>query len=243
VTSLHPRRSPVPRTRVLAAFLLSLLVLVALGAMTELLRHPAPDGGPVVDGDAEDEEGGDPRDPVVCPEPAPREGAEETGDVDVPDGLAVDSNVLYDCPSTFDGAMVRYSGEVIGDVLWRRDGAWVQLNDDVYADALGPLPAHRDYRGGNAGVGVFIPRALAEQIAFVGDHDNHGDVIDVIGTFHRVDPISTEVAIIRARTGEVARPGRPFPHAPLRDRQLVAGILVPLAIAALLWERRSNRRL
>jgi hypothetical protein len=230
-----PRR-PVRRLRILGAFLLAIVALFGLGAMTELLRHPAPGGAPL-----DPVEGGDPRDEIDCPEPEPREGRERE-DVDFSTVVRVDSNVLYDCPGTFDESLIRYRGEVVGDVLRRRDGAWVQLNDDIYAGDAGPLPAHRDFRGGNAGVGVFIPHDLAEQISFVGGPRFHGDVLEVVGVFHRVDPEADEVAIIRARQGEVVRPGRPFEDTPLRDRQVVALLLAPLALAIVLWERRAARR-
>ncbi len=230
-----PRR-PVGRLRVLAVFLLAILALFGLGAVTELLRHPAPGGGPVTP-----EDGGDPREQIDCPEPEPREGRERE-EVDFSTVVRVDSNALYDCPGTFDGSLIRYRGEVVGDVLRRRDGAWVQLNDDIYAGDAGPLPAHRDFRGGNAGVGVFIPADLADQISFVGGPRFHGDLLEVVGVFHRVDPVATEVTVIRAQDGIVARPGRPFEDVPLRDRQVVALLLAPVALLTILWERRTARR-
>jgi hypothetical protein len=231
VTAVRSPRRPVARLRVLAGFALALALLVGLGAATELLRHPPPDGGPIAPPDD-----GDVRDEVVCPDPPPREGV----DRDEPDLAGVpevSSGDLLDCPQTFDGAIVRYSGEVVGAVLRRRDGAWLQLNDDVYAEALGPLPAHRDYRGGNAGIGVFVERDLADDIAFVGGPAAQGDIVGVVGVYHRVDAVSGEVAVIRPITAEISLPGRPFEHAPLRDRRLVALLLAPIAGGLVLLER------
>ena len=239
---MSPQRvRPVPRGRVLLAAVAVMLGLGGIVAMTDLLRHPLPSGGPATP--ELDAPGADPRDPTICEEVAPREGQRRaplrpTAPQEVED---VTSNQLYDCPQTYDGRRVRYRGEVIGAVLERSGGAWVQLNDDVYAETLGPLPAHRDYRGGNAGIGVFIPHALAEQIEFVGGPQTRGDVLEVVGTFHRVGP-TAEVAVIRSAAGEVAEPGEPFADPPLRDRQVAAAIIGALALGLTVAERVASRR-
>lgn len=231
----EPRR-PVARWRILLVLLASVAALFAMGALTELLRHPAPGGGPIV---PEDE--ADPRAEVTCPEPEPREGRARE-EVDFSSIVRVGSDALYDCPQTYDDSIVRYRGEVVGAVLRRRDGAWVQLNDDIYAGDAGPLPSHRDFRGGNGGVGVFISAELADEITFVGGPSSHGDVLEVVGLFHRVDPIAGEVTVIRAQDGRLTAPGRPFEDVPLRDRRLLALLLAPIAVGAIIWERRTARR-
>ncbi len=156
--------------------------------------------------------------------------------------MTVTSSQLYDCPQSFDGMRVRYRGEVIGAVLHRDGGAWVQLNDDVYGETLGPLPSHRDYRGGNAGIGVFIPAAVAEDITHVGGPQTRGDVVEVVGAYNRVDAVSVESSIIRAEQGSIVIPGQPFADPLLPERRPVAAALVIFAAAMTAGERFVRRR-
>ena len=231
---------PVPRWRVFAGTVLLLAGLFALGAMTQLLRHPLP-GGETLGPPELEAAAGDPRDEAVCPEPLPREG-QPRQDVPVQDLQRVTSTELYNCPQTYDGTVVRFRGEAIGAVLWRGDHAWVHLNDDVYSEVLGPLPTHRGYRGGNAGVGALVPRELAAQIRHVGGPKHRGDVLEVIGVFQRVDPATREVAILRVQHGQVTTPGGVYSDPILVDRLVVAAIVGPLALGLVVVKRIQGRR-
>lgn len=226
------RRRPVPRRRVAIGAALVLLLLAAVFSAGELLRHPVR----VTTVPEEQLAGGDPRDEVICPEPQPREGQERDSQGETPQPLQVSSNQLYDCPQTYDGQQVVYRGEVVGALLPRDYGVWTQLNDDVYAELLGPLPAHRDYRGGNAGVGVLLPPEVAAEVSFVGGPQTRGDVLEVSGTFQRVDATG-EVAVIRADDGQLTASGEPYPDPPLADRRIVAILALLVAIGAVVAER------
>ncbi len=227
-----PRRRPIPRPTVALGALSLLALLGAVVGVGELLRHPP---SPTASEETQ-LAGSDPRTPLSCPEPQPREGQERDTTDDTLRPVRVTSNELFDCPQTYDGQRVLYRGEVVGALLERGTGVWTQLNDDVYAEGLGPLPAHRDYRGGNAGVGVLLPAPLAREVAFVGGPQTRGDVLEIRGIFHRVDPAG-EVAVIRADTGEVAVRGRPYVDPPLRDRR-IAALLAMVAGVALFWAER-----
>lgn len=230
-------RRPVERMRVAFGALGLIAMLGALVLIGEVLRHPDLPTG-VNEGQLQ---GSDPRDAVECPQPLPREGQERDGDQPVAAIVDVTSNDLYSCPEFYDGERVRYRGEAVGALLHRDAGTWVQLNDDVYAELLGPLPAHRDYRGGNAGVGVLLPRALSAQISHIGGPQTRGDVLEIEGTFNRVDP-SGEVAVIRADSAVVTTAGEPFPDRLLSDRRIVAIIAVLIAAATVVAERVVARR-
>ncbi len=236
-----PRIAPVSRPRVLAATVAGLAMLAGVVTLTEWLRYPLPAGGSVA---AETRlAGADPRDEIICETPVPREGIPRSPDPVVPgEASTVTSNQLYDCPETYDRRAVSYRGEVVGAVLRRGGNAWVHLNDDPYAGDVGPLPAHRDFRGGNAGVGVFIPGSLADTITVIGGPQTRGDVLEVVGEFHRVDAASGEVTIIRARDGSVVREGGALPDTPLRDRQVVAVLLGLAATAVVAAERVVARQ-
>jgi hypothetical protein len=228
-TGPAPRRTPVRPVR--RSVLLGSLVLLVAGLVlaieaVDLLRHPPAGGEPAVaEADA------DPRLEIECP------------DLDIlPAVTDVTSNDLYDCPLAFDGRAVSYTGEVVGAVLRRRGHAWVHLNDDVYAGVRGPLPAHRDYQGGNGGVGVRIPSTLAADIERVGGPAGRGDLLRIEGVFHRVHPGSREAAVIVATSGSVAAPGQPFVDPILPDRAVAALLLGTLALGLAISERIVARR-
>ena len=246
---------PVPRPRVFAGAVILFALIAGLIVVVEALRHPLPEGIDEDVGLAEDDS--DPRLPSVCEETLPREGQERTTDqagqapgaeIGPADDVVgnrpatVTSSQLYDCPQLWDGVSVRYTGEVIGAVLRRDGGAWVQLNDDVYANLRGPLPAHRDYRGGNAGIGVHIPPEMADQIEWVGGPDTRGDRLVVIGTFHRVDPATAEVAVIRAGAGQIDQRGSRIERPDLPDRRRLAIIVAIVAAVVAGTERVVARR-
>lgn len=198
------------------------VAVVAVWLLAEALRPP---GVPT-----SDEPLSDPRLPVVCPDEAPH-------------GELVTSGQLYDCPHLFDGVRVQYRGEVVGAVLERGDEAWVQLNDDVYAGNIGPLPAHRDFRGGNAGVGVRIDAETARSITHVGGPRARGDIVAVTGEFLRVDETTGEVAIIRSFSAEIVELGGPSARPFRLDRAVVAAaLLVGLAVLWRIDVRRERAR-
>lgn len=230
--STPTRRRPVPRGRVAVGATVVLLLLVAVVVTGEVLRHPHP---PSTMPEAQ-LEGADPRDEVLCPEPLPREGEPRDTEGETPQPLQVSSNQLYDCPQAYDGQRVVYRGEVVGALLHRDEGVWTQLNDDVYAELLGPLPAHRDYRGGNAGVGVLLPPEVAADVSFIGGPQTRGDVLEVSGTFHRIDATG-EVAVIRADDGQLTADGKPFPDPPLTDRRIAAIFAMVVAVGLVAAER------
>lgn len=228
------------RRRVVGAYaLLAIAAVAALVGLGELLRVDHPAAGP-----ATPEVAGAPdglRDEVECPVPAGREGAERPTITTGPDAAQeVSSNELYDCPEAWDGRAVRYVGEVVGAVLDRGDHAWVQLNDDVYADAVGPLPTHRDFRGGNAGVGARLLPADAAEITTVGGPGTRGDLVSVEATFRRVDPVSDEVAILEVTSLEVLRIGTAFDEPQAPARPIVAGVAAIAALAVVIVSRRRQ---
>lgn len=233
---------PVRRRRVLLGTAVGLLAFAGIVGLAEGLRHPLPSA--VATPEIQQPQS-DPRIAPQCPVPEPREDrARDQGTALGPAGapIEVTSNQLLDCPESYDRRTVRYQGEAVGGVLEREGGAWVQLNDDAYARTAGPLPAHRDYRGGNAGVGVFLPSGLSAAITTVGGPRTRGDVVEVVGVFRRVDPASGEVTVVRAQSLDVVRPGELLPDPPLRDRQVAAAVLVAVAVAMVGLQQGVARR-
>ena len=77
------------------------------------------------------------------------------------------SSELINHAKQYDGKIVTYSGEVIGDIMLRGEFAWVNIND-----------------GQNA-LGAWMSAALAKEIKFTGNHKSHGDHLEIEGVFHR----------------------------------------------------------
>lgn len=227
------------RRSLIVGAVVGLAALLAIVALAEGLRHPHP-GDLLID-----EPLADPREEVACPEPELAEEQPVDADLTLQRPVpprAVSSSDLLDCPESYNRRAVRFQGEVVGGLFRRDGGAWTQLNDDAYADLVGPLPAHRNYRGGNSGIGVLLPDDVAEQVTTVGGPRDQGDLLEVVGVFRRVDPATGEVAVIVVDSGEVVREGRPFEDVPLRDRDVAAVVLALLAVGAVVTERVVARR-
>lgn len=227
----------VRRWQAVAGLALLAGVVAGVVAVTEALRHP-PAFVP-----AEDAPGGDPRAEIQCPEqlPVPRLPRPTPEDAPPP-ATAVTSGDLYDCPAVYDGARVRYEGEVVGALMPRRGGTWTQLNDDVYATELGPLRDHHRFHGGNSGVGVRLPADVAAEVDRVGGPRARGDVLTVTGTFYREHGPTREVAVIIADQGVVTSEGERVTEAGVPARATAGGLLLLVALAVALGERFARGR-
>jgi hypothetical protein len=70
----------------------------------------------------------------------------------------------------FDGMTVKYQGEVIGDIMVRGAHAWLSVND------------------GPAALGVWTEKGIVSQIRYIGGYRIKGDIVEVVGIFHRSCP-------------------------------------------------------
>ena len=77
------------------------------------------------------------------------------------------SSELINNAKQYDGKIVTYSGEVIGDVMLRGEFAWANIND-----------------GQNA-LGIWMDALLAKEIKFTGNYKTRGDNFEITGVFHR----------------------------------------------------------
>lgn len=147
--------------------------------------------------------------------------------------LRIDSTIAVECPDQLDGRGVLYVGEVVGDVLDRADGSWVQVNDDPYALTFGPLPVAGEQAGTNSGLAVWLPDPLDDDV-LPGRARQRGTVLAVTGAFHRADPRDGGGTTIRADAIEVLHPGEPLQV----DLELapVAVAVALLAAAAVQWQ-------
>lgn len=227
-----------PRVRVLATAAAVLLLAVLIAQLRATAPHEPAEflapAAPTPD---------DPRlltcERSLADRPTTPEGA-SAGEVE-PVGRISSSQVL-ECPQAFDGAFVTYVGEVVGDVLRRRGGAWVLMNDDAYALEVGPLPAHTELRGYNSGLAVWLDGDLADLADQPGGPRWRGDVLEVRGRLHRSDPADGGGLTLRASSGEVLVEAQRA-RVPLRTGQAVAAVvLAAIAVAVVVAERRAARR-
>lgn len=77
------------------------------------------------------------------------------------------STELINNAKQYDGKLVAYSGEAIGDVMLRGEFAWVNIND------------------GQTALGVWMSAVLAKEIKFTGNYKFRGDSLEILGVFHR----------------------------------------------------------
>ena len=80
---------------------------------------------------------------------------------------AVSSTELINNAKEYDGKVVLYKGEVIGDIMARKGFAWMNVNDGVNA------------------IGIWTNKDLAKDILYTGGYKSRGDIVEVKGVFHR----------------------------------------------------------
>jgi len=79
----------------------------------------------------------------------------------------VSSSELINNAKHYDGTTVSYSGEVIGDIMVRKEYAWININD-----------------GKNA-IGIWIKKELIKDILYTGSYAAKGDLVEITGRFNR----------------------------------------------------------
>lgn len=78
----------------------------------------------------------------------------------------VSSSTLIEKAKEFNNQNVVYRGEIIGEMMCRKDGCWLNLND------------------GNFSLGIWVPKELNFSPHYLGGYKTRGDNIEVEGIFH-----------------------------------------------------------
>ncbi len=164
------RRPIHPRTTIQWLLVIALVVLTI--ALVSQLRRAQPYASPefIVRGT---DDAADALELVTCERTLPDRPVVTEGVRPEPVGRVTSGEVVT-CPDAFDGQVVVYIGEVIGDVLHRDGGAWVLMNDDAYALEVGPLDSHGDFQGYNSGLSVWLEGELADLADEAGSPDRRG---------------------------------------------------------------------
>jgi hypothetical protein len=80
---------------------------------------------------------------------------------------SISSEELINNAKNYNGNMVVYRGEVIGDIMVRGEYAWINVNDEKNA------------------IGIWIKKELTEDILFTGSYKAKGDLVEITGKFNR----------------------------------------------------------
>lgn len=150
------------------------------------------------------------------------------------------SAALVEDAADWDGQVVRFAGEAIGESMRRGDHTWIHLNDDAYGLA-GPGEAVTR-AGANSGIGIWVTAEQAGRIARFGDYRLHGDLVEVTGVFHAACPLHGGDLDIHAESLHIARAGYSTAHPISPSRVIAAGILavMTLVMLAFLAARRRH---
>lgn len=143
------------------------------------------------------------------------------------EGTGVSSNDLIDHAKDYDGTTVVFEGEVIGDILYRGEYAWLAV-----------------YDGSNT-IGCYVSAEQARQISLVGGYGKKGDTVSVEGVFRRACPEHGGDLDIHASSVTVLSTGARLVM-PLSRLVTTLAIALPLPAAVLLflvWKRRAAFRL
>jgi len=128
---------------------------------------------------------------------------------------SISSTELINNAKLYDGKIVTYEGEVIGDIMLRGEFAWINVND-----------------GQNA-IGIWIGKNLTKDIFYTGSHKFKGDVVEITGVFQRACLEHGGDLDIHAQTIRKVRQGREvLERLNINKRNLV---FVLLGVLCLVW--------
>lgn len=134
---------------------------------------------------------------------------------------------MIDNAQDYDGKVVSYAGEVVGEVMPRGDFAWANISD-----------------GQNA-IGVWLPMALARNIVYSGSYQAVGDRIEVTGIFHRACPEHGGDLDIHAEAFSVTARGRalcqPVNSGKKNTALVLGGVLCLVLILRKFWPRQRMK--
>ncbi len=147
---------------------------------------------------------------------------------DTPQGVEVNSASLVENANAWNGRVIAFKGEAIGESMVRGKMAWIHLNDDAYMWKNIEEGAKLD--GYNSGHAVWVPAEVATKIRFFGDFKHEGDVVKIVGTFNAACSQHGGDMDIHASTLEVVRVGHPVHHVFNTSRAIIAAVLLVLAL-------------
>jgi hypothetical protein len=126
---------------------------------------------------------------------------------DIAWGETVSGIRLLKNAENFDMKVVRYQGEMVGDIMRRGEYAWVNLSD------------------GSGVISVWCRFELADAIKFKGDYHTRGDTLLVEGPFRRFCLEHGGDTDLHAADVQVVKPGDVIHH-PFKRKELTGGLML-----------------
>ncbi len=127
-------------------------------------------------------------------------------------GMSISSNELIENAIKYDKQIVIYSGEVIGDIMKRGDGAWINVSD------------------GNNAIGIWLPYSETKIIKYTGQYSYIGDTVKIEGIFNKACPEHGGDLDIHFKKIEVLKEGYIIQKKVNYRNILIAGILLIFAV-------------
>jgi hypothetical protein len=146
---------------------------------------------------------------------------------DTPPGIEVNSASLVENANLWNGRIVTFKGEAIGECMVREKMAWIHLNDDAYMEKN--IEEGAALGGYNSGHAVWVSAELAREIRFFGDFKHDGDIAKVSGVFNAACREHGGDMDIHASSMEILLIGHPVRHLVNTNRMMVAAVLFVLA--------------
>ncbi len=138
---------------------------------------------------------------------------------------AVSSIDLIEKAKEYDGKMVTYEGEVIGDVMRRSNFAWVNVHD------------------GKSAIGLWMKMSEARKIIYKGNYKFRGDKLRVKGVFNRACTQHGGDLDIHVEELEIITYGYEVAHT-ISWKQVIAGaVLSVISGIMFILERVRKKRL
>jgi hypothetical protein len=146
---------------------------------------------------------------------------------ETPQGVQVNSASLVENAKAWNGRVVTFTGEAIGEAMARGKMAWIHLNDDAYM--WKNIEEGAQLEGYNSGHAIWVSADLAKKIQFFGDFKHEGDVVKIIGIFNAACPRHGGDMDIHASILEIVRVGHSVHHVINTLRAITGGGLLVLA--------------
>lgn len=137
--------------------------------------------------------------------------------------LTVNGNELVKNAHLYDGKIIEYQGEVIGDIMVRGRHVWLNVND------------------GTCAIGIWAEKSLVQNIKHTGDYNYIGDTIKVRGIFHRACPEHGGDLDIHAHEISIIEEGYKVEH-PINPIKVVVAVILFMAVLMVIFYPKFLKR-
>ncbi len=138
----------------------------------------------------------------------------------------ISSGELVEKSNFYNGKTILFRGEVIGEVMVREEGAWLNINDDAYCQGSSKL------MGYNSGQSIWAKAEDVKIIKTCGDYFHTGDVVEITGVFNRACKKHGGDMDIHAQTVTLIQPGKKIEHS-IKPWKILASIILFFLIVIL----------